>query len=80
MDNIFLVISETSCTYQEAMKMPIKSFLGLVRQIRLKSLMQNSEWREEYLKQKYKMAYKNGNVAKHTKIDLNGLSQLSKTL
>lgn len=73
MENITLVMMETSNSFDDIMRMPYTAFLSIVKHIRLNQLMQNPEWRDAYLKWQVKEAYKNGNIIKQTKTDLQGL-------
>ena len=74
-----LVSMETHNSYHDIMRMPYSAFLGYIKQIRLRQLMQNPEWREAYLKWQYQEDYTNGNIVKQTKPDLQGLLALQES-
>lgn len=73
MENITLVMTETSNTYRDIMQMPYAAFLSIIKHIRINQLMQNPEWRDAYLKWQVKESYDSGNLIKQTKTDLQGL-------
>jgi hypothetical protein len=73
MESITLVMQQTANSFNDVMKMPYSCFLQTVKQIRLNSLLQDEEWRKEYIKWKYKVEYKNGNIEEKQTPDLVGL-------
>lgn len=73
MESITLVMQQTANSFNDVMKMPYSCFLQTVKQIRLNNLLQDEEWRKEYIKWKYKVEYKNGNIEEKQTPDLVGL-------
>jgi hypothetical protein len=80
MEGVTLIMQNTSNSFSDVMKMPYSCYLETIKQVRLNQLLQDEEWRKEYIQYKYKIEYKNGNVERHTKPDLNGLRNLASML
>lgn len=73
MESITMVMQHTANSFDDVMKMPYSCFLQTIKFIRLNNLLQDEEWRKEYIKWKYKVEYKNGNVEEKQSLDLAGL-------
>lgn len=80
MENITLVMMETSNSFEQVMQMKLGVFLGTIKQIKMHYLMQNPEWRKAYLKHQAVEALKSGKIAKQTQVDLQGLMSLQSSL
>lgn len=67
------MMMRTSNTYNDCMKMPYVVLLNTIRNIRISDLMQNPQWREEYIKQLTIERISKNKALAQTKMDVSGL-------
>lgn len=68
MDGVTVVMQHTANSFNDVMEMPYTCYLATLKHVRLNSLLQDEEWNKEYLKWKYKVEYKKGNIEEEKQV------------